>query len=184
MLTTGEQEKTSKKSLQRRGLESFWVVEAGSRVLLLSSNLFMIMSAVYLLVKPINGRFTHDSFGGTRCNQFWNFWSKLKTTVPRVGISTDSRKIPVHLSRNPGMAKSVIFSLPAVYATALGGVAMGSMKEKEEAMVAVTMRKSGWMLSERETSASNGRKMVAVALLDVNSVTMATIIATEGVMRM
>jgi len=101
-----------------------------------------------------------------------------------VGISTDSRKIPVHLSRNPGMAKSVIFSLPAVYATALGGVAMGSMKEKEEAMVAVIMRKSGWMLSERETSASNGRKMVAVALLDVNSVTMATIMATEGVMRM
>lgn len=81
------------------------------------------------------------------------------------------------------MAKSVMRSLPAVYATALGGVAMGSIKEKEEAIVAVTMRKRGCMLRERETSANNGRNMVAVALLEVNSVTMPTIIATEGVMR-
>ena len=63
--------------------------------------------------------------------------------LPKVGISTDSRKIPVHLSKNPGTAKSVIRSLPAEYATALGGVAMGSIKEKDEANVAVTIRKRG-----------------------------------------
>lgn len=103
--------------------------------------------------------------------------------LPSVGISTESRKIPKHLSMKPGMTRSVILSLPAVYAIALGGVAMGSMKEKEEAMVAVTMRKRGCRPIERQTSASNGKKMVAVALLDVNSVTMLTIIATAGVIR-
>ena len=39
------------------------------------------------------------------------------------------------------------------------------------------------MLRESDTSANNGRNIVAVALLDVNSVTIATITATEGVIR-
>lgn len=55
-------------------------------------------------------------------------------------MSTDSKRIPVHLSRNPERAISVIRSFPAVYATAFGGVAMGSMKENEAASVAVTIR--------------------------------------------
>lgn len=39
------------------------------------------------------------------------------------------------------------------------------------------------MLRETDTSANNGRNIVAVALFDVNSVTMATSVAIQGVMR-
>lgn len=97
-------------------------------------------------------------------------------------MNTESSTIPMHLSMNPGIASSVMCKLPAVKATALGGVAMGSMKAKEADMVAVTMRNKGWMLRDIDTSASNGRKIVAVALLEVNSVVMETMMATKGVM--
>jgi hypothetical protein len=63
---------------------------------------------------------------------------------------------------------------------ALGGVATGNMKEKLDAKVAGIMSKSGCKLSDKATSASKGRKSVAVAAFAVNSVMMFMITATTS----
>jgi hypothetical protein len=54
----------------------------------------------------------------------------------------------------------------------IGGVATGNMKAKLDAKVAGIMSKSRCTLSDKATSASKGRKSVAVAAFAVNSVMM------------
>lgn len=71
---------------------------------------------------------------------------------------------------SPALAISLTFKKPPENTMALGGVATGNIKAKEQATVAGSMRYHGWtqMLSPNE--ARMGRKMVAVAVFEVTSV--------------
>lgn len=71
---------------------------------------------------------------------------------------------------NPAFAISLTLRCPPEKTMALGGVATGNMKANEQEMAAGSIIYQGWTRSSSAREAKIGKKMVAVAVLDVTSV--------------
>ena len=77
---------------------------------------------------------------------------------------------PIMFSSIPAFAISDIFKHRVLKTIAFGGVAIGSIKAKEHDSVAGIMRISGLIFKETDKPASIGNTIIAVAVLEVNSV--------------
>ena len=80
--------------------------------------------------------------------------------------------------RKPALTMSTGLILAAEKTMAFGGVATGNMKAYEHVTVAGSIRNRGFTLTVRAISAKTGRRMLAVAVFEATSVTVAVIMQT------
>ncbi len=80
------------------------------------------------------------------------------------------KRIPRKFNIKPTLAMSIILILWVPKTMALGGVATGNMKAKEQERVPGIIKKRGFRWIEIARAAKTGRRISAVAVLEVSSV--------------
>lgn len=87
-----------------------------------------------------------------------------------IRVANVTKKTPSKLSQMPVFAISQILTRLVAKMMALGGVATGNMKAKEQDTVAGTIRNRGWILMALDNAPKIGSNISTVAALEVNSV--------------
>lgn len=108
--------------------------------------------------------------------------SSWNMATPHVLMARLMVRTPIMFKINPALAMSMTLRFPKEKAMALGGVATGSMKASEVAMVHGSITYSGCILMAVAMEARIGRKRVVVAVLLEHSVNAATSIVIRMVM--